>query len=37
MTKNYRLIVKIRYNIGIIYIRFMGTHTEYGRIDATQV
>ncbi len=37
ITRNYRLVVKIRYNIGIIYIRFIGAHTEYDRIDVTQV
>lgn len=30
----YRLVVKIHYNTGIIYIRFMGTHADYDRIDA---
>ena len=37
ITRNYRLVVKIRYNIGIIYIRFIGTHPEYDRIDVTEV
>ena len=37
ITRNYRLIVKIRYNVGIIYIRFVGTHKEYDRIDVTKV
>ncbi|HEX2631117.1 MAG TPA: type II toxin-antitoxin system HigB family toxin [Chitinophagaceae bacterium] len=29
----YRLIVKINYDAQIIQIRFIGTHTEYDRID----
>ena len=29
----YRLIVKIHYNTGIVFIRFVGTHAQYARID----
>jgi mRNA interferase HigB len=33
----YRLIVKIAYRAKIVYIRFIGTHAEYSKIDAEAV
>lgn len=33
----YRLIVKINYPFQTIYIRFIGTHKEYDKIDALEV
>ena len=33
----YRLVVKINYDYGIAYVRFVGTHTEYDGVDVEQV
>jgi mRNA interferase HigB len=30
----YRLLCKIEYRIGFVYIAFVGTHKEYDKIDA---
>lgn len=34
---DYRLVVSIDYRSGKIYIRFIGVHDEYDRIDATNI
>jgi mRNA interferase HigB len=34
---DYRLVVKIHYKTGTVYIRFIGTHAEYDRIDAERI
>ena len=33
----YRLIVKINYQYKIVWIRFIGTHAEYDKINATNI
>ena len=33
----YRLVVQIEYPIKKVYVRFVGTHAEYDRIDAREV
>jgi len=33
----YRLVVKIHYNTGVAYIRFVGTHAQYDEIDAETI
>jgi mRNA interferase HigB len=34
---HYRLVVVVIYQHGVVYIRFVGTHTQYDRIDATTI
>jgi mRNA-degrading endonuclease HigB of HigAB toxin-antitoxin module len=33
----YRLITAIAYNTGIVFIKFIGTHAEYDRVDAEHI
>ena len=34
---SYRLVVKINYKAGVIWIRFVGTHNEYDQINAETI
>lgn len=34
---DYRLIVSIAYRYGAVYIKFIGTHAEYDKVDAETV
>src|SRR5712691_4266433 len=33
----FRLVVKINYPYRVVYIRFVGTHAQYDRIDADTI
>ncbi len=35
---SYRLVVQVKYGpLFLVYIRFVGTHAEYDRIDASTI
>ena len=34
---DYRLVVAVRYTEQLMFIRFIGTHAEYDRIDAERI
>jgi mRNA interferase HigB len=34
---NYRLIVKVNYIYQMVWVRFIGTHAEYDKIDAANI
>jgi mRNA interferase HigB len=34
---DYRLVVLVRYGQGLMFIRFVGTHAQYDKIDATKI
>ncbi|RDK07311.1 type II toxin-antitoxin system HigB family toxin [Cupriavidus lacunae] len=33
----YRLIVAVAYRLGVVHVKFIGTHLDYDRIDAATV
>nr|WP_243396732.1 type II toxin-antitoxin system HigB family toxin [Leptospira wolffii] len=33
----YRLIVKVHYNLQTVFIRFIGTHEQYDKINAEEI
>ena len=33
----YRLVVRINYDFGIVWIRFIGTHAQYDKIKAVNI
>lgn len=33
----YRLIVAVAYRVGVAYIKFVGTHAQYDKVDAATV
>lgn len=34
---NYRLVVVIKFTIGYMFVRFVGTHAEYDKIDCSNI
>ena len=34
---DYRLVVVVKFTIGYIFIRFIGTHSEYNKIDCSTI
>lgn len=34
---DFRLIVAMAYKIGVVYVKFVGTHAEYDKVDAATV
>ena len=34
---NYRLVVKINFEFQLVWIRFIGTHAEYDKINANEI
>ena len=34
---DYRLVVAVRYDLGLMYLRFIGTHRQYDKIDVESI
>lgn len=34
---DYRLVVAVKYGLGLMYIRFIGTHNQYDKIDVEKI
>jgi mRNA interferase HigB len=34
---HYRLVVRINYDYGMVWIRFIGTHAQYDKMDANRI
>ena len=34
---DYRMIVAVQFKAGIVWVKFLGTHAQYDRIDALTV
>lgn len=34
---DYRLVVAVAYDYGAVYVKFIGTHAQYDKVDATTV
>jgi mRNA interferase HigB len=34
---DYRLVTAVHYNRGLMFVRFIGTHRDYDRIDAAKI
>ena len=33
----YRLVAEIQYRVGIVWVKFIGTHTEYDKINVETI
>lgn len=34
---DFRLIVAVAYRVGVVYVKFIGTHAEYDKVDVATV